>query len=139
VSGETTIERARGDCEEIGEAPARTVLVIEDDPVYRELLVMALESEGYHAVGAQDGARALEVLRSSTPDVIILDLLMPVMDGLSFLKTLKEGGGETIPILVHTGLEERSSAVDALVAGASDVLSKPATLEEIVKKLEGIR
>lgn len=120
------------------EASPRTALIVEDDAVYRELLVMALESEGYRAIGAEDGAKALELIKSSTPDVIILDLLMPVMDGLSFLRALKEAGGAPIPTLVHTALEARSCVVDALVAGAGDVLAKPAPLEEILKRIEGL-
>jgi CheY-like chemotaxis protein len=123
---------------EADDAPARTVLVVDDDPVYRELLLLALASEGYSAIGVEDGAKALEAVKESPPDAIILDLIMPVMDGLSFLKALKEDGSPPIPILVHTSLEERGCAVDALVAGATDVLTKPASLEEIVKRIEAM-
>jgi DNA-binding response OmpR family regulator len=119
-------------------SPRWTALVVEDDAVYRELLVMALESEGYRAIGAADGAKALELVKASIPDVIILDLLMPVMDGLSFLRALKEGMGISIPTLVHTGLDARACLVDALVAGASEVLAKPAALDEILKRIEGL-
>jgi len=78
---------------------------------------------------------AADLLQNHTPDVLLVDMLMPVMDGLRFLHWLKNEAKLNIPTLVLTCLDGRSIAVDALVAGASDVLIKPITLEALVDKI----
>lgn len=110
--------------------------MVEDDAVYRDLLALGLGCEGYDVVTAENGAHALSIVQESKPDAILLDLLMPVMDGLSFLRTVKEEGGAAIPTLVLTCLEERSYAVEALVAGAADVLTKPVDLDDLLRRIE---
>ena len=120
------------------EPRSRRVLVVEDDAIYRQLLLLALSTEGYEARGAENGAAALRSIESSPPDAVILDLLMPVLDGLGFLRALKEDLKVSLPILVLTCLDERAAAVDALVAGASDVLTKPAPLKEILSRLAAV-
>src|SRR2546425_11492747 len=115
--------------------PKKTVMVVEDDEVYRELLVLGLALEGFEAIPAENGAVAADLLQNHTPDVLLVDMLMPVMDGLRFLHWLKNEAKLNIPNLVITCLDGRSIAVDALVAGASDVLIKPITLEALVDKI----
>lgn len=118
------------------ESRGRTILVVEDDAVYRDLLALGLGCEGYDIVTAENGARALNLVQESRPDAILLDLLMPVMDGLSFLRTIKEECSVPIPTLVLTCLEERSYAIEALVAGATDVLTKPVDLDDLLRRIE---
>lgn len=112
--------------------------MVEDDAVYRDLLALGLGCEGYDVVTAENGAHALSIVQESKPDAILLDLLMPVMDGLSFLRTIKEEGSAPIPTLVLTCLEERSYAVEALVAGAADVLTKPVDLDDLLRRIEAL-
>ena len=114
----------------------KRVLVIEDDQAFRELLVFGLSAAGYEVYVAENGARAVEIIGGADPDLVLLDLLMPVMDGLRFLRWLKDDSGITVPTLVVTCLDEKSSIIDALVAGASDVLIKPVTLDDLLDKMD---
>jgi len=111
------------------------VLIVEDDPVYRELLGLALSSAGHETTLAEHGAKALESVKGSLPDVILLDILMPVMDGMRFLRELREGAKLSTPVVVLTCLDSRSFAVQALVEGATDVLTKPVDIEVLLEKL----
>lgn len=114
----------------------KKILVVDDDVVFRELLTWGLKSAGYDALGADNGREAVPVIEKGTPDVIILDLLMPEMDGLRLLNWMKDEAQLSIPTLVLTGIEDRAFAVDALVAGATDVLVKPVELQTLLEKLE---
>jgi two-component system response regulator MprA len=131
---EAEAPRASGD----EERPALSVLVVDDDPVFRELLVLAFRTRGVEARGAANGAAALQAIGQARPDAVVLDLLMPVMDGLSFLRALKDREQSPVPVVVLTCLEERSHVVDALVAGASEVLTKPVALDELLAKVEAL-
>ena len=116
----------------------KKVMIVEDDQVYRDLLVLGLNCEGYETIAAENGAVASQLLEQSDPDLILVDMLMPVMDGIRFLHWLKDEAKSTIPALVLTCLDGRSFVVDALVAGASDVLIKPVTLETLVNKISAL-
>ena len=117
------------------ETKNRTVLIVDDDPIYRQVLSLGLQAAGYGTMEAENGDRAMDVLTSTRPDVILLDMLMPVMDGMHFLRSVKEKGLSSIPTLVLTCLDRRSVAIDALVAGATDVMTKPFSLPALLKKL----
>jgi len=114
---------------------AKTVLIIDDDPAYRQVLTMALNASGYRATAAENGARALPIVSNSPPDIILLDMLMPVMDGLQFLRWVKQEAKVSIPIVVLTCMDSRSVVVDALLAGATDVITKPFSLPILIRKL----
>lgn len=116
----------------------RRILVVEDDQVYRELLAFGLTVRGYVVYVAEHGARAMEVIEEAAPHVVLVDLLMPVMDGLRFLDWLRKESGLRVPSLVLTCMDSKSFAVDALVAGATDVLNKPVDLDLLVRKIEAI-
>lgn len=122
------------------EGPRRSgVLVVEDDPVYRELLQMALGFEGFRVRLAENGARAIEELESGASEVvdaIVLDLLMPVMDGLRFLRWLRDDAKSDLPVLVVTSVDSRALSVETRVAGATEVLVKPVALEKLLARLE---
>lgn len=86
---------------------SQRVLVVEDDAAIRSVLVSLLEDEGYQSVEAEDGAEALDRARSASPDLIILDLLMPVMNGWAFLEASRTlPGCATVPILVTSASHE---------------------------------
>lgn len=112
------------------------VLVVEDDAAYRDLLMTALQCHGFETRGAENGAHALELVHEAKPDVILLDMLMPVMDGLRFLEELNRTGSGDTPVIVLTCMESRSLVVDSVKAGASEVLLKPAPFEILLEKLE---
>ena len=114
------------------------VLVVEDDGTYRDLLITALGVHGCESRGAENGARALEVLTRWQPDVILLDMLMPVMDGLRFLEELGKTESAGTPAVVLTCMESRSLVVDAVMAGASEVLLKPAPFDTLLAKLKQV-
>ena len=114
------------------------VMIVEDDEIYRDLLVLGLNSEGYETIAAENGAAAIDLLGKKVPDVLLVDMLMPVMDGLRFLHWLKDDAKLSIPALVLSCLDGRSFVVDALIAGASDVLIKPVTLETLVDKISAL-
>ena len=116
---------------------ASKVLVVEDDPDVRAALTRALSFEGYEVAIAEDGGRALEAVRQNPPDVIVLDVMMPVVDGLETCRRLRARGDET-PILMLTALGDVADRVDGLDAGADDYLAKPFALEELLARIRAL-
>jgi two-component system response regulator MprA len=114
-----------------------SVLVAEDDPAAREAVTRALELEGYevHAVG--NGADALGVVSQSLPDVLVLDLMMPEIDGLTVCRRLRSSGDRT-PILIMTARTEVSDRISGLDAGADDYLPKPFALDELLARVRAL-
>ena len=101
-----------------------TVLVVEDDDKYRSLLEFELQQAGYGVRTASDGREALTSLRNHGADAMILDLIMPGMDGLAVLERLSATGGAEMPILVYTALDDPSVALAAKDLGATEVFRK---------------
>ncbi len=114
-----------------------TVLIAEDDEGVRTALSRALKFEGYDVVLAFDGAEALEAVQTAEPDVIILDVMMPHIDGLAACRRMRSKGIET-PILMLTARQEVSDRVAGLDAGADDYLPKPYALEELLARLRAL-
>ena len=117
------------------ESRKRQVLIVDDDAIYRQVLARCLEAAGYQAFEAENGERAIEVLGETSPDAILLDMLMPVMDGMQLLRWLKEKAPRPISTIVLTCLDHSSVAGEAFLAGAADVLTKPFSLPALLKKL----
>ena len=109
----------------------KRVLVVDDDASIRELLSTALEDDGYEVVPAINGADALSVCERWRPDVIVLDLMMPVMDGWTFAKRLRER--DEIPIVVLSAANDL--ARHAKTIGAADVVGKPFDLDQLLPKV----
>jgi two-component system response regulator AtoC len=107
-----------------------TVLVVDDEELIRWSLAEHLKGEGYHVVQGANGREALEQVRATAPDLVLLDLKMPEMDGMTALRTLREEGFE-VPVIVLTAHGGVDSAVEATKLGAADYLSKPFDLREI--------
>ncbi len=122
----------RTDCNE-----RRAVLVVDDDEKVLELLVEMLQQEGYDVASARDGGRALELMSSFKPDVIISDVVMPVIDGIALCRRLKDDPRTAnIPVLLISGI--RTSDIDTLeglTAGADDYLDIPFRHEELLVKV----
>jgi two-component system response regulator MprA len=113
------------------------VLVADDDRAIRDALVRALELEGYEAVAVPDGAAALEESRRQPVDVLVLDLMMPGVDGLTVCRVLRAEKDRT-PILMLTARTETADRVAGLDAGADDYLAKPFALDELLARLRAL-
>jgi two-component system response regulator MprA len=114
-----------------------TILVVDDDRAIRESLDRALALEGYRVVAATDGAQALELVAEQQPDVIVLDLMMPNVDGLTVCRRLRARRDRT-PILMLTARTETSDRVSGLDAGADDYLPKPVELDELLARIRAL-
>jgi DNA-binding response OmpR family regulator len=104
--------------------PAATLLTVEDEPEIRKLTVMYAESLGFKVFEAEDGIKAIELVKSEAPDVIVSDMKMPRMDGMSLLKELRESGNHT-PFLFLSAFTSKEYTIRALSLGAFDYLEKP--------------
>lgn len=113
------------------------VLIAEDDRSVRQSLQRALRYEGYEISLAVDGAEALEAIKDDRPDVLILDVMMPHVDGLSVCRRVRSKGDD-LPILMLTAKHEISDRVAGLDAGADDYLVKPFALEELLARLRAL-
>jgi two-component system response regulator MprA len=113
------------------------ILVVDDERAVREALERALRLEGYEVESAVDGQEALFSLARRNVDAIVLDVLMPVMDGLEACRRLRRQGNHT-PVLMLTARHEVSDRVAGLDAGADDYLVKPFALEELLARLRAL-
>jgi two-component system response regulator MprA len=113
------------------------VLIVEDDRAVRDAVERALDFEGYDVLTARDGAEGLSVVLNEQPDAIILDVAMPIVDGLEACRRIR-ARGIGIPILMLTARHEVSDRVAGLDAGADDYLVKPFALEELLARLRAL-
>ena len=113
------------------------VLIAEDDRAVRESLARAMHLEGYEVATANDGAAALESVRAESPDIAVLDVSMPAVDGLTVCRVLRSEGN-TLPILMLTARTEPSDRVAGLDAGADDYVTKPFDLGELFARLRAL-
>ncbi|MDA0370259.1 MAG: response regulator transcription factor [Actinomycetota bacterium] len=113
------------------------ILVVDDDTSIRESLVRALRLEGYEVSAAADGAKGLDAVKNEQPDAIVLDVMMPSVDGLTVCRVLRSEKNR-VPILMLTARTETSDRVAGLDAGADDYLPKPFALEELLARLRAL-
>ncbi|MDH3259687.1 MAG: response regulator transcription factor [Acidimicrobiia bacterium] len=113
------------------------VLIAEDDRSVRQSLQRALRYEGYDISLAVDGAEALESIKDDRPDALVLDIMMPHVDGLSVCRRIR-AKGDDLPILMLTAKHDISDRVAGLDAGADDYLVKPFALEELLARLRAL-
>lgn len=116
--------------------PAR-ILVVDDEPPVRDALDRALRLEGYAVRLASDGVEAMSAVAGEPPDAIVLDVLMPRMDGLALCRRLRSRGDD-VPILVLTARDAVADRVAGLDAGADDYLVKPFALQELLTRLRAL-
>ncbi|MGG2465903.1 response regulator transcription factor [Streptomyces sp. RGM 3693] len=121
---------------EHGDHPAR-ILIVDDEPAVREALQRSLAFEGYGTEQAVDGLDAVEKVAAYDPELIVLDVLMPRMDGLTAARRLR-AGGVTVPILMLTARDTVGDRVTGLDAGADDYLVKPFELDELLARIRAL-
>jgi two-component system response regulator MprA len=113
------------------------ILVVDDEPAVRESVARSLRFDGYEVMTATDGIEALEAVAANRPDAMVLDLLMPRLDGLATCRRLR-ARGDDLPILVVTARDAVSDRVAGLDAGADDYLVKPFALEELLARVRAL-
>jgi len=113
------------------------VLVVDDDTAVRDSLARTLRFEGHDVDTAADGSAALDAVRAREPDAVILDVGMPVLDGLETCRRLR-AGGHLVPVLMLTARDDVGDRVAGLDAGADDYLAKPFALQELLARLRAL-
>lgn len=114
----------------------QTVLVVDDEAAIAEAVRARLASEGYRVVVASDGPGALEAAAASQPDLVVLDLMLPGMDGLEVCRRLQ--ASRPVPVLMLTALSGEEDTVAGFEAGADDYLTKPFSIRELVVRVRAI-
>ena len=116
-----------------------TILIVDDDPAGRQTLESILDEQGYQLEFAENGAQALQMIRKILPDVILLDVMMPGMDGFEVCRQVRSDPAiAEIPIIMLTALDDRRSFLNGLESGADDYLTKPYDRHELRARLLGI-
>ena len=115
---------------------AISVLIVEDDHNIAELLQMYLEKEGYAVTVAGDGGQGLTKFRSIKPDLVLLDVMMPVMDGWAVCKTIR--AESDTPVIMLTAKGELDDKVAGLKSGADDYITKPFEMKEVLARIEAV-
>lgn len=113
------------------------ILVVDDEQAVRESLRRSLRFNGYEVLTANDGLEAVETVRAENPELVILDVMMPNMDGVEVCRTLRSEGWDR-PILILTARDGVSDRVAGLDAGADDYLPKPFALEELLARVRSL-
>ncbi len=116
---------------------AKKILIVEDDENIRELLRLYLEREGYEIAEAENGAVGLSKWKAENPDMMLLDVMMPVMDGWQVCKEVR-AAGSTMPIIMITAKGETMDKVSGLELGADDYIVKPLEMREVVARVRAV-
>lgn len=137
MSTRATDRPAQGPRLSKADGSAIRVLVVDDEPTLADLLAMALRYEGWDVRTAGDGQKALTIAREFRPDAIVLDIMLPDIDGLQVLQRVRASGSET-PVLFLTAKDSLDDRIAGLTAGGDDYVTKPFSLEEVVARLRGL-
>ena len=119
------------------ETPRVRILVVDDEPAVRSAVMRALTLDGYEVAAAEDGPSALGAVQRERPELVVLDVLMPELDGIAVCRRLR-GDGDRTPILLLTARDAVSDRVAGLDAGADDYLVKPFALEELLARVRAL-
>ena len=113
------------------------LLVVDDEPNIRDLLASSLRFAGFDVVTAEDGSGAFHEAQASRPDLIVLDVMLPDMDGFTVTRRLRDAG-ITIPVLFLTARDDMRDKIQGLTVGGDDYVTKPFGLEEVVARIRAI-
>lgn len=114
----------------------QTVLIVDDEPQIREILSIYFKKEGFKVIEAADGAEALVQVQAGKPDIILLDIMMPVLDGLEVCKQVRKISD--IPIIMLTAKDSDDDRIMGLEIGADDYISKPFNTREVVARVKAV-
>ncbi|MDN5963643.1 MAG: response regulator transcription factor [Actinomyces sp.] len=113
------------------------LLVVDDEPNIRDLLASSLRFAGFDVLSAEDGASAYRLATEESPDLIVLDVMLPDMDGFTVTRRLREAG-VTVPVLFLTARDDMRDKIQGLTVGGDDYVTKPFGLEEVVARIRAI-
>ncbi len=119
-----------------GTPPKATILVVDDEEAVQRLLAFPLEREGYRVVAAVDGERALELAAAEAPDLILLDVMLPGIDGLEVCRRVR--ASSAVPIIMLTARDDEIDKVLGLELGADDYITKPFSLAELRSRIRAV-
>jgi two-component system cell cycle response regulator len=129
-------DSARAD---VRQTSGKTILVVDDEAMNRKLIEAILAAERSEIITAEDGMQALTCATETPPDLILLDMMMPGMNGLEVLRRLKTNAATAeIPVIMVTAMADRESVTQALDAGADECLSKPVNAAELVLQVKNM-
>jgi DNA-binding response OmpR family regulator len=114
----------------------QTILIVDDEPSIVDVLLYNLEKSHYHVLIARDGVQALNIARNESPDLVILDLMLPGLDGLEVCRALRKEGN--IPIIMLTARDEEVDRVVGLELGADDYVVKPFSVRELLARVKTV-
>jgi DNA-binding response OmpR family regulator len=114
------------------------ILVVDDDPAIRQLLTDVLEMDGYEVSLAVDGLAAVREVQAASPDFVILDVMMPGLDGFGVLSTVRALPGEPVPVLMLTAAAETDANARAWASGVDYYLAKPFTADSVLDLLDSV-
>jgi len=117
--------------------PEARLLVVDDEPNIRELLATSLRFAGFEVHAAADGGSALRLARDLEPDLVVLDVMLPDMDGFTVTRRLREKGRH-VPVLFLTARDDTADKVQGLTVGGDDYVTKPFSLEEVVARIRAV-
>jgi len=134
ASGAAPIAPLRRETASIGSVT--TVLVVDDEPIVREVVVSYLQREGYRTLEAEDGDRARELLESESPSLVVLDVMLPGTDGLELCRWIR--GRSELPIIMLTARGEEADRIVGLELGADDYVTKPFSPRELAARVRTV-
>ncbi len=115
---------------------AKSILIVEDDPNIAELLQLYLNNEGYTTYVAADGGQGIDLFRKFAPDLVLLDIMLPVIDGWGVLTAIRQTG--KVPVIMLTAKGETTDKVTGLKQGADDYITKPFEMKEVLARIEAV-
>jgi len=117
----------------------RKILVVDDNPAMIGLISESLSQAGFTVLSAGNGAEALTAVAASEPDLVVLDLVMPVVNGMEVLRTLRSRRGtESLPVIVLTGKDAPEAMLEGWMGGADRYITKPCSMHELLSAVEDI-
>jgi two-component system phosphate regulon response regulator PhoB len=117
----------------------KTILVIEDEAAIRDMIVFALESEGFQVTGVENGHDARQAIADSIPDLMLVDWMLPGVSGLELVRSFRRSAAtRTVPIIMLTARSEENDRVDGLDSGADDYIAKPFSTRELQSRISAL-
>ncbi len=114
----------------------KRVLIVDDDPALRRLIQFGLTKAGYETLTADHGGDAMTLVGREAVDLLLVDLMMPVVDGLRFLRWLRQEAKLDVPALVFTSFDRHNLVEEVRATGATDILKKPVRLPELLDRVQ---